>query len=67
MTDHKRTSKVPRRSTWSIPDLLDELAAFEGELRSVGLRENTVNTYVGRSETFIRWLAGEYEPRGPND
>jgi hypothetical protein len=24
-----------------------------------------VKTYVGRSEIFLRWLAGDYTPRGP--
>jgi hypothetical protein len=28
---------------------------------------NTVQTYVGRSETFLRWLAGRYRPTGPRN
>lgn len=52
---------------WTGLDLASELRAFEAALRAAGLRENTVQTYVGRSETFVRWLTGEYTPRGPND
>lgn len=51
---------------WSGSELLAELGRFEAELRRAGLRDHTVGTYVGRSETFIRWLRGEYTPRGPN-
>src|SRR5215475_6932072 len=51
---------------WSGSDLLAELRRFEGELRAAGLRDHTIETYVGRSETFIRWLRGEYTPRGPS-
>jgi hypothetical protein len=56
---------VSERS-WSGSELLAELRRFEAELRAAGLREHTVGTYVGRSETFVRWLRGEYTPRGPN-
>ncbi len=52
--------------SWSGNDLLKELRTFEAELRAAGLSENTVNTYVGRSDTFVRWLRGEYSPIGPN-
>jgi len=54
------------RERWSGPELLSQLQRFEAALRVAGLRETTVQTYVGRSETFIRWLIGEYTPRGPN-
>ena len=46
-------------------ELRRELDRFEAELRAAGLRENTVHTYVQRSETFLRWLVGDYRPRGP--
>ena len=32
----------------------------------MGLQENTIRTYVDRSTYFVRWLDGDYEPRGPN-
>jgi len=48
--------------SWTIPELRRELARFDAELRAAGLAENSVQTYVGRSEYFIRWLAGEYVP-----
>ncbi len=51
---------------WSGDDLITKVQAFEKELRAAGLSENTVNTYVGRAETFVRWLRGEYSPTGPN-
>jgi hypothetical protein len=39
---------------WSGSDLLAELRRFESELRAAGLRDRTVETYVGRAETLIR-------------
>ncbi len=51
---------------WSGDELLTEVQAFERELRAAGLSDNTVSTYVGRADTFVRWLRGEYSPIGPN-
>jgi hypothetical protein len=53
-------------STWTIDRLRQELVRFERELRAAGLADASVQTYVGRSEIFIRWLDGDYHPRGPN-
>lgn len=50
---------------WSIAELQDELARFEKELKAKGFQENTVRTYVDRSQLFLRWLVGAYEPQGP--
>lgn len=50
---------------WSAEDLRAEIRRFERELRGAGLRDSSVQTYVGRSEIFVRWLAGDYTPRGP--
>jgi hypothetical protein len=36
------------------------------ELRAAHLKESSVRTYVDRAATFLRWLDGEYQPRGPN-
>jgi len=57
---------VPRRESWTVSDLHHDLQSFEQELRGAGLKENSVQTYVGRAGTFISWLEGRYEPRGPN-
>jgi hypothetical protein len=51
---------------WTSAELFAELRSFEAALLDAGLQPNTVNTYVGRSETFLRWLVGDYSPRGPN-
>jgi hypothetical protein len=59
---HERASR-----TWDVPGLRRELVEFERALRDADLRDNSVRTYVDRAETFVRWLAGEYEPRGPID
>ena len=52
-------------SRWTVRELRGELQRFEQELRSARLTANSVDTYVNRSEIFVRWLAGEYTPRGP--
>lgn len=51
--------------SYTIVELRAELRRFETELREAGLRMSTVQTYVGRSATFVDWLAGDYVPRGP--
>ncbi len=44
---------------WSVEELKRELRRFErGTPR--GWAAASVETYVGRSEIFLRWLAGEY-------
>jgi hypothetical protein len=53
---------VSTTQQWTIADLRVELARFEAELRASGMKENSVKTYVGRSQYFVRWLAGEYVP-----
>lgn len=50
---------------WSYDELRRKLGEFEKELREAGLAENSVQTYVNRSEVFLRWLIGDYRPRGP--
>jgi hypothetical protein len=54
------------QEAWTVKELLDELCRFEVELRAAGLAENTIRTYVDRSTYFVRWLSGDYEPRGPH-
>jgi len=48
---------------WTLAELHVEFERWEGELRRAGKSENTIATYIGRSETFLRWLAGDYDPR----
>lgn len=50
---------------WSADQLRAELTRFERELRDAGLRDSSIRTYVDRSEIFVRWLDGDYHPRGP--
>lgn len=49
---------------WTLDELRAELERFKEELRSAGLRESTVYSYLNGSTMFVRWLAGEYAPRG---
>lgn len=52
-------------TTWSVPDLVNELERFEREARAAGLKEASVRTYVDRSRMFVRWLAGDFHFQGP--
>lgn len=54
-------SKVDR-GPWTVEELHALLGQFEAELRSAGLEENTIRTYVDRSTYFVRWLTGDYQP-----
>ena len=51
---------------YSVYELREELRRFERELRAVGLKENSVTTYIDRTGRFLKWLEGDYQPRGPN-
>lgn len=64
----EKTPKLTRevtlpQSSWTIAELRVELRRFEEELRAAGLRKSSIETYVKGSETFLRWLVGEYDPR----
>ena len=50
---------------WTISELNDSLDIYEQELRDKGLRRSSINTYVQHPERFIRWLADDYSPQGP--
>lgn len=56
----------PKRTSWTIEKLHQDLRRFEDELVEANLKPSTVETYVQRSGTFLRWLDGKYEPTGPN-
>ncbi len=51
---------------YSPAELREELRGFEHQLRAAGLKETSVATYVDRTSRFLRWLEGDYQPRGPN-
>ena len=51
--------------SWTLRELQGELLRFEQELRAAGLRPSSIDTYVDRTERFLRWLAGDYTPQGP--
>lgn len=53
------------RDSWTTDELEKELRRYESELRAANLAESSVRTYVDRSAMFVRWLAGDYHPRGP--
>jgi hypothetical protein len=61
-----RTKRVAMElERYTTADLRRELARFEQELRAAHLRESSVRTYVDRTAIFLKWLEGEYQPRGP--
>jgi hypothetical protein len=45
--------------------LKQELRGYETALKSAGLRPNSISTSVDGAERFLRWLDGDYVPRGP--
>tara|TARA_B100000902_G_scaffold350200_1_gene359327 strand:+ start:4 stop:201 length:198 start_codon:yes stop_codon:yes gene_type:complete len=47
---------------WTIKELHEKLAVFEKELKQSGKAENTIKTYVDRSDRFLRWLVNDYDP-----
>ncbi|MBQ1052735.1 hypothetical protein KBX50_30305 [Micromonospora sp. C51] len=49
---------------WTEQELREELIRYQAELEEAGKGDKTVHTYVDRASRFIRWLAGEYDPRG---
>lgn len=54
-----------QESQWTEADLFAEPRSCERALRRQG-DSSVETTYVDRSETFLRWLAGNYVPCGPN-
>lgn len=52
--------------TWTHQELQAELREFERpELKAAGLKPNSLQTYTDRTSRFLRWLVGDYTPRGP--
>lgn len=54
-------------TSWTLDQLHAELARFERELVAARLKPTSIRTYVERVERFLRWLGGDYRPRGPQD
>ena len=48
--------------SWSLAELRSELERYEVELRAAGKGQLTIDTYVGQSERFVRFLIGDYRP-----
>ena len=48
--------------SWSLAQLRSELERYEAELRAAGKEQRTIDTYVGQSERFVRFLIGDYRP-----
>lgn len=57
---------IVMKDAWTLDELYGELERFEQAARAAGLAENSVRTYVDRSRFFVRWLAGDFQFRGPN-
>jgi hypothetical protein len=62
----QKTASAPGGQRYSVSELRDELLRFERELHGAGLKDNSVTTYVDRTERFLKWLEGGYQPRRPN-
>lgn len=52
-----------RRSNWTTVELRSDLDSFEKDLRDAGLKEQTIQTYIARSKTFVDWLERKYVPK----
>lgn len=48
--------------SWSLAQLRSELERYEAELHAAGKEQRTIDTYVGQSERFVRFLIGDYRP-----
>ena len=48
--------------TWTLAELQSELERYEVELRAAGKEQRTIDTYIGQSERFVRFLVGDYRP-----
>jgi hypothetical protein len=57
---------APHDQRYSVDELRAELRRFERQLRAASLKETSVTTYVDRTGRFLKWLSGDYSPRGPN-
>lgn len=52
---------------WTIEGLRKELQRFEQDLRANGYADNSVHTYVDRSDRFLNWLVGEFRVQDQRD
>ncbi len=62
----RRSMRDAMNERWTTARLLEATDRYESELRDAGLSPLTVWTYSDQSKRFVRWLQGEYRPRGPN-
>lgn len=60
-----------REPAWTIADLWHELKRWRNEMEATTNEAgqhypaSTVNTHIGHSEQFVRWLEGNWRPTGP--
>src|SRR5688500_18270081 len=59
--DPRRRVGGRSKESWTLAELPAELQRFRAEAEQAGLKPYTGETYVGRSEQFIRWLAGDFQ------
>ena len=52
------------REPLTVAELRRELERFRASLRAGGLRGSTITAYLHGSSLFVRWLAGDYVPKG---
>lgn len=53
--------------SWTLAQLRSELDRYEAELRAAGKEQRTIETYVGQSTRFVRFLIGDYRPEARPD
>lgn len=53
--------------SWDLAQLRSELERYEAELRAAGKGQLTIDTYIGQSERFVRFLTGDYRPDARSD
>jgi hypothetical protein len=68
LADEVRNEGVPRSTdterTYTIRQRYAELARYHQTLEDTGVHtRGTIETYVVHPVRFLRWLAGEYDPR----
>jgi len=55
-----------RRGHWTLLELHEQLDGYQRELEDARLRPLAVRTYMHSARAFVRWLAGDFAPRGPS-
>lgn len=53
-----------KRGPWSTADLEAELNQYRSVLSEARLRPLAIQTYIHSAGVFLRWIAGDYRPKG---